>query len=488
MSTSTAQDVRRAIIDALPADTSLQGRAPEARHVYVPPSHIKALRLEYDLIVGGRGVGKSFWSAALRETSIRQILVEAVPVLPRIVVQSGFGETQNIAFYPDPETFSALIKKGFDAYSVWRAVVGRWVATIAEAAIPNADDTWEQTVSWVTSDPESFARLLEGANRKLVEGDKHGLIIFDALDRSSDDWTTMDTIVRDLLRVVLALKPFTRLHAKVFLREDQYDNRLVTNFADASKLQSNRVELTWAPHDLHGLLWQYLVNAQTSHGDVLRQLYERTSGASLASATNGVYQLPEMAKREGELQQHLFAALAGKFMGSDRRRGFTYTWSVGHLADARRRTSPRSFLAGIRAAAEDSMERYPDHPHPLHYESIKRGVQKASGIRVNEMAEDYPWVTKLLDPLNGMNVPCDVDSIDDRWGSRFNGVPDLRELGKLPPEHSGDGWKGVRRDLIALGIFEMMKDGRINMPDLYRVGFGLGRRGGVKPMAKGAVP
>jgi hypothetical protein len=30
-----------------------------------------------------------------------------------------------------------------------------------------------------------------------------------------------------------------------------------------------------------------------------------------------------------------------------------------------------------------------------------------------------------------------------------------------------------------------MKDGRINMPDLYRVGFGLGRRGGVKPMIRG---
>lgn len=36
-------------------------------------------------------------------------------------------------------------------------------------------------------------------------------------------------------------------------------------------------------------------------------------------------------------------------------------------------------------------------------------------------------------------------------------------------------------DLERLGIFEKMKDSRINMPDLYRVGFGLGRRGGVKP-------
>ncbi len=29
-----------------------------------------------------------------------------------------------------------------------------------------------------------------------------------------------------------------------------------------------------------------------------------------------------------------------------------------------------------------------------------------------------------------------------------------------------------------------MKDERVNMPDLYRVGFGLGRRGGVKPVVQ----
>jgi hypothetical protein len=28
---------------------------------------------------------------------------------------------------------------------------------------------------------------------------------------------------------------------------------------------------------------------------------------------------------------------------------------------------------------------------------------------------------------------------------------------------------------------ETKKDGRVDMPDLYRVGFGLGRKGGVKP-------
>ncbi|ADP11828.1 hypothetical protein EJP617_21470 [Erwinia sp. Ejp617] len=34
---------------------------------------------------------------------------------------------------------------------------------------------------------------------------------------------------------------------------------------------------------------------------------------------------------------------------------------------------------------------------------------------------------------------------------------------------------------MRIGVFEERADERIDMPDLYRVGFGLGRKGGVKP-------
>jgi len=41
---------------------------------------------------------------------------------------------------------------------------------------------------------------------------------------------------------------------------------------------------------------------------------------------------------------------------------------------------------------------------------------------------------------------------------------------------------GLRTDLLDLALFSRQPDGRINMPDVYRVGFGLGRMGGVKPI------
>jgi hypothetical protein len=186
-------------------------------------------------------------------------------------------------------------------------------------------------------------------------------------------------------------------------------------------------------------------------------------------------------KRETEAQRKAFERLAGPWMGRDRRRCVPYTWSVGHLADGRGQTSPRSFLAALRQAAEDSSERYPQHEYALHYESIKRGIRKASEIRVDEVAEDYPWVREVLTLLQGMNVPCPYDDILARWEKKFPKGPQDIPSERLPAQHAARGWDGIREDLQRLGLIETKKDNRVDMPDLYRIGFGLGRKGGVKP-------
>ena len=85
-------------------------------------------------------------------------------------------------------------------------------------------------------------------------------------------------------------------------------------------------------------------------------------------------------------------------------------------------------------------------------------------------------------PLKGLTVPCEFAAIAMLWTptSTLDLVQDASQ--RLPPQHADRGWEGVRKDLERIGIFETMKDGRVNLPDLYRVGFGLGRRGGVKPV------
>ncbi len=486
MTRSTPAEVRAAIVEALPAEGSLHGGVPEQRHVYVPPAHAKALRLDAGLVIGARGVGKSFWSAALRSPEIRAFLGRSVADLTSVDVRTGHAETPSLDAYPSPDVFSHLVRSPGAADHVWRAVIARWLARVTHSQTPPCD-TWEATVAWIVSAPEAFARLLESADATFSRQGRRGLIVFDALDRASRDWRTMDQIVRALLQVALLLKPFPHLHAKVFLREDQYARRKVADFPDASKLLSTRVELTWLTHDLHGLLWQYLVNARDDHGELLRHVYAMVVGEEPRTATPGVWLLHENVQRDQKVQRTLFKELAGEWMGTGPRRGMTYTWSVSHLADARGRSTPRSFLAALRAAAEDSMERHPEHGHPLHFESIERGVQEASKVRVAELAEDYAWVPPLMAPLAGMSVPSESESILARWRERYGEATDSLETGHLPPEHAELGWTGVLEDLERLGVIERMRDGRVNMPDLFRVGFGLGRKGGVKPLPSSAT-
>ena len=163
---------------------------------------------------------------------------------------------------------------------------------------------------------------------------------------------------------------------------------------------------------------------------------------ALPVESKGAWQLSDEIKKDNADPARLVRELAGPWMGRDRRRGVPYVWAVGHLADGKGRTSPRSFLAAIRQAAEDSLERYPDHPLPLHYESIKRGIQKASEIRVDEMAEDYPWMRTFMSPLAGLTVPCEYALIEQRWIHDFPGGPGAAPIERLPPQHAERGWDG----------------------------------------------
>ncbi|MFA6181669.1 hypothetical protein [Acidithiobacillus sp.] len=459
-----AQQLREAIL-AAPLETSNFAETPQAGTLYLPPSHLKALRLDAHIVVGGRGVGKSFWTAALQSNPLRKQLGAAVTELQDIEVSAGFSNAEAIENYPNADVFAAFLDQNGAPYDLWRAVILRWVALKAAESIPNA--SWQATVDWLKQKPEDAARLMQRPR-----GWK-GLILFDALDRTSTDWRRMDDIVRGLLRAALWLKAFPGLYAKVFLREDQAE-RTVFNFPDASKLTATKSDLAWARHDLHGLLWQRLINAPGTHGEQMRSVCTNIE-------QDAVWHIATDMKSESEAQKKAFEALAGPWMGRDRRRGVPYTWSVGHLADGRGQTSPRSFLAAIRRAAEDSSERYPQHDYALHFESIKRGIQKASEIRVQEIAEDYPWVPDVLTTLSGMNVPIDFDAVIAKWEEKFPGGAQGISTTQLPAQHVDRGWDGVREDLQRLGLLEVRKDGRIDMPDLYRVGFGLGRRGGVKP-------
>ena len=511
-------ELRQELIDALPADVAQESEEISATQLYLPLSHSRALRLESSLVIGARGVGKSVWSQTLQDPERYRILPDNLFPYP-LQVSPGFGTASKRANYPPPQTFDALLNHhNHSAYAVWQAVLCRALATTThqddrpQKTIPMG--TWLETVDWVVANEgESVAALIEQADEWFQERNEGFLLVFDALDRvsSTGHWKIVDQAIRDLLRLALQLKASRRLHAKVFLRTDQYERGNFAGIPDLSKLQATRVELVWSGIDLHSLLWQRLTNApsSTSTRDRFRtwchavsasqrsllDLLDSDQFGSGPSPTPTVsegerWPLPRVLQQNHQLQRALFEKLAGPWMGKDRRRGVPYIWIVNHLADGQGQTSPRSLLAAIRRAAEDSLQRYDDHPLALHYDSLRRGVQTASRIRIDELAEDHPWIKELMKPLQELSVPCAPDQFEDCWERKFGQIKEFGQIPdrmvdllerRLPERLSKQGLRGVMEYLEQLGLITFMLDGRINMPDLYRLGFRLGRRGGIKP-------
>jgi len=476
------QCLRETLCSALPGDTSLHGDSPMAEHLYLPTVHAKALTPNNMLVQGIRGSGKSFWCAALQNADLRRLLGEAAGLPSTCVVTTGFSEKPADGQFPGKHSLSKLLAK-HEAWRIWQAVIFYQVMGDEAPADFATLEGWGARIEWLANHPEQLERGLYERDQALQQQGAVHLVLFDALDRSADDWHKMNALLRGLLQMILESRPYRAIRLKVFVRPDQLEDAAVISFPDASKVMAQKVALEWQRRDLYGLLWQYLANAE--HG---AELFREGAAACIPGIqwqqADGAWRVPETLRFDEGVQRQVFHAITGPWMGRDKRRGLPYSWLPSHLADSRSEVSPRTFLVALRNAAEESPR--PQQETALHYESIKRGVQEASRIRVQEIEEDYPWIRTLLAPLVGMSVPAEMDDIRAKW-QEAEALAALQQgidadTVRLPPLHMDEGPDGVLRDLVALGLMERLKDGRINLPDVYRVGYGLRRKGGVKPV------
>ena len=475
----------RIALNELPEGTSY-GSPIAPAELYLPPSHRKALNPNVMLVTGMRGSGKTFWWSALQDPPIRALLAQLDPRLAPIAeaeVWAGFGVTEAPDRYPGRDELRVMVADGVAPRLIWRTVHARHLADSSHPL--KALDSWLERAKYVDAHAEDIARLFRDRDDELEGRGIYSLVLFDGLDRSADEWPEMFQLIRGLLQHALDMRSYRRLRVKVFLRSDQADEEKVANFADASKILSSAVQLTWPRRDLYGMLWQSIGNGH--YGEVLRpRLAKGEWPTEDIGGQEVIFRVPPSLAVDENVQRKRFHAITGPWMGKDPRRGFPYTWIPNHLGDAEGTLSPRSFIAALRAAAEDTAERYPNHDHALHYESVKRGVQAASKIRVQELREDYPWVNRLLSPLSGIVVPCEFKEIESIWkddGILDNLADEIRQDEvRLPPRNIDREEVGVREDLESMGVFRRLHDGRVDIPDVFRVGYGLGRKGGVKPV------
>ncbi|WP_426146353.1 hypothetical protein [Polaromonas sp. DSR2-3-2] len=472
----------REAADSLDQAGGVPDRAPV--FTYVPPSHARALDPAVTLVEGIRGAGKSFWWAQLASPSHRKFIQTAFPEVrfnARLKVARGFGTRLETSDAPSAEVLAQLIEN-YRPRSIWRAVLAFHAGFGGEFSTLKR---WSERVKWIQSNPEDFDELLDQADKNLDARGETLLILFDALDRLAEDWKHINPLAKALLQVALDARSTRRIRFKVFVRPDILQDPAITGFPDFSKLLAHKADLNWRRADLYALFFQCMGNSETG-GATFRSMVKEVSGVALIKKGDG-WVLPPLLRSDESLQEQLFIELAGEAMGSSKKRGKPYTWLVNHLQDGLNQVSPRSFFAALRTAAEDTPD---DFPLTIDYRAIQTGVQKASQIRVQEITgEDYPWIQLVMAPLYGnLTVPCETQEFEKIWHQHdtLAGLEEKLKAGKaavkLPPQNLALGTPGILRDLELLGIVQRLLDQRIQMPDVYRIAFGLGRRGGVKPL------
>jgi hypothetical protein len=447
--------------------------------VFFPGGHRSVLDVKRQLVVGNRGMGKSFWTHALTNPEVRQRLARqySFPGLADTNVIIGFnGSTKIIGVTPTIEEILTARREVEDPELIWRAVILR---SARSPQLTDANPALSDTLNQLRSRPGDYSKELTVVDDALASRGASILIVFDALDRFSHEWGAIRELTKGLLRTVVGLQSFRSIRAKVFMRVDQFADAELFRFPDSSKIRNDRVDLTWRPDELYGLLL-FEVKRWPAAASVLEELvsllYPQLALSTLGGSNAALGQ-----------QESLVNSIAGAYMGKDKKRGRVYTWVPLHLGDAANNCSPRTFLTAWKTAAEHQ-------PAPLtqavDHLGLNEGVRQASSARLTELREDYPWIDLVLEPLRRHFVPILKGELFQLWQEKRvteRVQEQANSLGWLTPigvfiENSQDA---LLQTMTSIAVMEMRANGKINVPDIFRVEAGILRKGGVAVPHKG---
>ncbi len=470
--------IREAMANLSPVSNVAPNDPIEPHRVFMPDAHRAVLDLGRQLVVGNRGMGKSFWTHALINPATRSKLAEAygTPQLLKVFPILGYNASDAVSLSGPTPTRGAIteaIRQGRDPKNIWRAVVLNSVRFLADGkSTPNLDDTLSQ----LQANERAYEAEMSSLDEALSNKNAFALILFDALDRLDDDnWDRIRELSRALFQLALSIRSFRAIRLKIFIRPDQFAAKQQFSFSDSSKITNDVVDLRWTHEDLYRLLFFELLQSASAASN-LRAL-AKISDSEPALAMSG----KRVAVSEAHIRT-LVEKLAGEFMGSNRRRGFVYSWVPLHLSDAEQSCSPRAFLNAWRSAAMHS-------PAPMlqvvDHHGLNEGVRSASTLRLNELEEDYPWIVHALDALKGRRVPMSREDFIEAWNTH-RVIEKIRNSeqtqGRLAPignDERGDDPEALIAVMKAIAVIEVRGNGKINVPDIFRTAAGILRTGGV---------
>ncbi len=463
----------------------------EFQHAFYPVAeHLRVFDPGVNLIVGYHGAGKSM----LFKAAVEQLL--SAQTIRRIMGSDVFLHTlaQDKAAwragyplgadFPDPETLRRFIGQSSQEQDNSRLLADVWLAYLARLLpVELKTDALQDVCALRGVNVTDIYKVLQQRRPTIIEAlddldarlkqeGRWMFVNYDELDTLGGiDWELMGILIRGLLTFWAEYtRRWQRLQAKIFLRTDLFTNaRIVT--ADFAKLASNRLELTWSDRNLHAMWIKRIANMSQNWLAYCQQAgvqFERDD------ILGWIPRLPN-----AEAAQPLVEKIAGAFMGSNIKKGRTFTWILDHLRDGNEQITPRALVSLWGYAAAQELDAAKASGQQLiHPTSLRRALEQVSEEYVRMLkSRDMPWLEGLSRRLLSREVPLTrkewIEILAADWEQwRNNEQKTQRPPGKTPAEFLDL--------LLQLGVYRKRPDGRIDVPDLFLYGLKVKRRGGVK--------
>ncbi|WP_293075754.1 tetratricopeptide repeat protein, partial [Okeania sp. SIO3B5] len=455
------------------------------------PSHRMALEVDTLLILGERGAGKTEFFRLLANYAGRQALVKnlnirGLPPLETTIWISGYGRTKTREKkFPAPDITENYMKykDRIDWRIFWAGlIVGvifqqekelsnhSWVEEIPEETRDSLTNKLSLISHWFPDARQNFESInyaLDKLDEELLASDRWLFITYDELERVVPSYLELANSIAELLAFWLdRWRRWERIRPKIFLRTDLFRQEFL-GFPDASKFRGYQVSLEWETSWLYQVFVKRLANSGSEMNDYLQIV------PGLISKKDEILGiLPALDESCFEL---LMEKIVGEWMGDNAQESYTYKWIPNHLQDAKRRIVPRSFLKLFSLAAERRLKKFEEKDLPenrlLEPSDLQVALMGTSKDRIKELTvEEYPWLEALKIGLKNLNLLTEEEN--------FLKILENTEWNQEPPSRKP---QEILKYLEELGIVEIRRsDRRINMPDIYRYGFEVQRKGGIK--------
>lgn len=467
-------------------DASRQPEGDPYWHHFLPVArHLRAFDRDVVLVLGERGAGKSQLFQGVIARKGFDILL---PYMGNVRFPEGSvdwltGFDGTTGDFPDYKGLKRCLEEGGtnpdqNAMDLWMAYLLRTVkGHLSTSAIKRLETVLKPLGGDATSVVRAMGNLkdtptliLDILDQELIDKDLTLVIGYDELDSLGGfDYSLM----RDALRGLIGFwahysKRWQNIRGKIFMRTDLFRQFGSLLGPDLSKLAANRVEIEWSDDELRALLCKRILN---SH-----KLFQRIAKATDCDwIRDPQIGLVPKQKKAGDWRPFI-EEVVSPYMGANIKKGYTWYWLVDHIRDGKGKASPRPLLLMFEQAAEiEERQSYAKGTQVLNHSALRAALDSVSKEEVNK-AKELPWLEGLSRSLKGLHVPIERDEvikrIRDHWKQSWS-----KQTNQPPPAETADAFLDL---LIDWGIFSRRTNGKLDVPDLYRVGLQMLRKGGVK--------